>query len=154
MLHEGQYKDNAFTPVVGAMELSEYVFTITDNEKNFPEYTATKRRFRDGSDFIILQMREDSLVNRIRQQAFDIYMNTFTANEINVKRQPYRKDERLQKQLRAIQLCNEHLATIQLCRHKFHLSKKRIKYWGGKTRDLRGVIEKWHDSDRDRFKDI
>jgi hypothetical protein len=154
MLHEGQYKENAFTPVVNAMELSEYVFTITDNAKKFPEYTATKKKFRDNSDFIIIQMREDSLVNKVRQQAFDIYMNVFTANEINLKRQPYRKEERLKKQLRAIQLCDEHLATIQLCRHKFHLSNKRIKYWGGKTIDLRGIIERWHDSDRDRFKDI
>ena len=48
MLHEGQYKENAFTPVVNAMELSEYVFTITDNAKKFPEYTATKKKFRDN----------------------------------------------------------------------------------------------------------
>ena len=31
MLHEGQYKENAFTPVINAMELCDYVFTITDN---------------------------------------------------------------------------------------------------------------------------
>lgn len=154
MLHEGQYKENAFTPVVNAMELCDYVFTITDNAKKFPEYTVTKRKFRDNSDFIILQMREDSIVNKVRQQAYDIYMEVFTANEINLKRQPYRKEERLQKELHAIQLCNEHLATIQLCRRKFHLSNKRIKYWGGKTIDLRGIIERWHDSDRDRFKDL
>ena len=82
MLHEGQYKENAFTPVINAMELCDYVFTITDNAKKFPEYTVTKRKFRDNSDFIILQMREDSIVNKVRQQAYDIYMEVFTANDM------------------------------------------------------------------------
>lgn len=154
MLHEGQYKENAFTPVVEAMNLCDYVFTITDNPKKFPEYVATKKKFFNNSDLVIVQLKEDSIVNKIRQQAYDIYVNTFNANEINLKKQPYRKDERLNKQLKAIQLCEEHLACIQLCRKKFHLSNKRIKYWGGKTIDLRDIIIRWHDSDRDRFKDI
>jgi hypothetical protein len=115
---------------------------------------ASKKKFFNNSEIAIIQLKEDSIVNKIRQQAYDIYVNAFNANEINVKKQPYRKDERLRKQLRAIELCEEHLATIQLCRHKFHLSNKRIKYWGGKTRDLRDVIIRWHNSDKDRFKDI
>ena len=77
MLHEGQYKENSFTPVVNAMDLCEYVFTITDNPKKFPEFVATKKKFFNNSDLVIVQLKEDSIVNKIRQQAYDIYVNTF-----------------------------------------------------------------------------
>lgn len=151
--HAGQYEENDFTPVTSAMELSDYVFLITDNANKFPEYVTTKKE-KDGVTQIIMQLKQDSLTNIVRRQAFEIYMDVFTANEINVNRHPERKKERLSKQLHAIELCNRHLAAIQLCRKKFHLSAKRIKYWGGKTRDLRAVIERWHESDKDRYKDI
>ena len=67
MLHEGQYKENSFTPVVEAMNLCDYVFTITDNPKKFPEYVATKKKFFNNSDLVIVQLKEDSIVNKIRQ---------------------------------------------------------------------------------------
>ena len=151
--NSGQYTENDFTPVVSAMELSDYVFHITDNPNKFPEYTITKKE-KDGMIFVTMQLKQDSLTNIVRRQAFEIYMDVFTANEINLKRHPERKQERLSKQLHAIELCNRHLAAIQLCRKKFHMSYKRMKYWGKKTRDLREVIERWHESDKDRFKGI
>ena len=152
-MNSGQYDENTFTPVVNAMELSDYVFLITDNPNKFPEYTVTKKK-KDDMIIITMQLRQDSLTNIVRRQAFEIYMNVFGANEINVNRHPERKQERLNKQLYAIELCNRHLAAIQLCRKRFHLNYKRIKYWGGKTRDLRETIERWHESDKDRYKDI
>ena len=152
--HEGQFEEHRFTPVTKAMELSDYVFLITDNENKFPEYKMTTKKQPEGNTLVTLVMRQDSLVNVVRRQAFEIYMDLFTANEINLNFHPERKMERLNKQLHAIELCNRHLAAIQLCRKKFHLSMKRIKYWGKKTRDLRETIERWHKSDKDRYKNI
>ena len=154
MIHEGGYKPNTFTPTVLAMDLCDYVFQIPDNAKKFPEDTETTRWNEDGTRTKILIMRQDALINRVRDQAYNIHMLAYTANEINVGRHPERKQERFDRQRRAIELCNEHLATIQLCRKKFHLSTKRIKYWGGMTIKVRTALENWNESDRDRYKNI
>ena len=137
-LEEVKIKANGEDPYIWAKRYAE---ELTKKEK-------------DGMVIVTMQLKQDSLTNIVRRQAFEIYMDVFTANEINLKRHPERKNERLTKQLHAIELCNRHLAAIQLCRKKFHLSYKRIKYWGKKTIDLREVIERWHDSDKDRFKEI
>ena len=57
-------------------------------------------------------------------------------------------------QAEAIALCGDLLADILLCRKHFHLTSKRIKYWGGLVRSTRAAIERWHDSDKARYKDI
>ena len=149
----GQYEENTFTPVVKAMELSDYVFHITDNKNKFPEYVTTVKN-QQGVQNVITELRQDSLINKVRSQAFEIYMDVFTANEININKYPERRGVRLNKQLHAIELCNRHLATIQLCRKTFHLSYRRIRYWGGLVIDLREIIERWHMSDKDRYKDV
>ena len=153
LIHAGEYKPNNFTPVVGAMELADYVITITDNVNKFPDYTMKKRSNDDGAEIVIVQ-RQDSLVNWVREQVRNIFILTYTANEITVNKQPWRKNERLEKQAHAIELCGEHLAAIQLCRKHYHLSNKKVKYWGGKVRDLRSSIEAWHESDKGRYKNI
>jgi len=154
MPNKNDHKPNDFTPVVGAMYLADYVLTITDNISKFPDFIQTERKNADGSVTAVYIQRQDSLVNWVREQAKGIFILTYTANEINVIRQPWRKDERLGKQAEAIRLCSEHLAAIQLCRKHFHLSSRKVKHWGKQTRDLRMAIEGWHEKDRDRYKNI
>lgn len=154
MPNKSDHKPNDFTPVVGAMYLADYVITITDNINKFPDYIQTERKNDDGTVTAIYIERQDSLVNWVREQAKQIFILTYTANEINVAKQPWRKEERLSKQAEAIRLCNEHLAAIQLCRKHFHLSNRKVKHWGQQTRDLRLAIEGWHESDKDRYKYI
>lgn len=137
-----------------AMNLYDYVDTITENQKKFPEYKETETKNRDGTVTKILVMRQDSLVNRIREQAYQIFILLWTANEINLTREPERKNERLNRQAKAIELCGEHLAAIQLCRKHFHLTSKRIKYWGKMTIEVREAAKGWHKSDKNRYKDI
>lgn len=153
-MHAGEYKPNNFTPVVKAMNLFDYVDTITDNQKKFPEYKETEKKEKDGTVTKFLIMRQDSLVNRVREQAYQIYMLLWTANEINVTKEPDRKAERLGKQAKAIEICGEHLAAIQLCRKRFHLTNKRIKHWGKMTIEVRDTAKAWHKSDKDRYKNI
>lgn len=147
-------KPNDFTPVVAAMELADYVLLITDNPKSFPTCKAIAKKNEDGSLTSEVVMLDDSLINKVREQAYQIYMMASRANRINLRYQPYRKQERLKRQLEAISLCEDHLCTIQLCRKHFHLSAKRIKYWGGLTIKARNAIEKWHESDVERYKNI
>ena len=154
MPNTNDHRPNDFTPVVGAMYLADYVLTITDNINKFPDYVQTERKNTDGTVTTVYIQRQDSLVNWVREQAKQIFLLTYTANEINVIRQPWRKDERLGKQAEAIRLCGEHLAAIQLCRKHFHLSTRKVKHWGTQTRELRSAIEGWHDSDKSRYKNI
>ena len=152
-MHAGEYTPNNFTPVISAMNLYDYVDKITSNANKFPEYSLNEKKA--GEDVIrILYMHQDSLVNRVREQAYQIHMLLWTANEINVRKEPDRKPERLYKQLRAIELCDEHLAAIQLCRKRFHLTNKRIRYWGKMTLKVRDAAKAWHKSDVARYKDI
>lgn len=147
-------KPNDFTPVVLSMELADYVLHITNNSKKFPVCKTILKESDDGTMISKVNLLDDTLVNTIRDQAYQIYMNVSRANRINLKYQPDRKQERLDRQLKAISLCEDHLCTIQLCRKYFHLSSKRIKYWGKMTVSVRNAIEKWHESDVRRYKSI
>ena len=112
------------------MELAEYTLKITGNINKFPDYTVKERQNKDGTVQQIYVFRDDSLTNIVREESRNIFHLTFTANEINLKRQPWRKGERLSKQADAIRICDEMLADIQLCRKHFHLSNKKVLYWG------------------------
>lgn len=144
-------KPNSFTPVVKATELANYVLHITDNPKTFPTHKTDVRQREDGTLCMEITALDDTLVQEVKKQAHDIYMNVSRANRINLNYQPYRKRERLMRQLEAISLCEDHLCTIQLCRKHFHLSSKRIKYWGKMVVETRNAIEKWHESDVSRY---
>lgn len=154
MATENQHKPNDFTPVVGAMNHAEYVFLITDNLNKFPDFSIKEKKNPDGTVTQLIVFRQDSLTNTVRSMANEIFMLTYTANEINLNRQPWRKEERLQKQADAIRICGDLLAEIQLCRKHFHLSSRKIKHWGSMVRDLRTAIEGWHEKDKDRYRNI
>lgn len=154
MANEGMHKPNDFTPVIGALDLADYVIKITDNFNKFPDFTEKQRKNPDGTVTSFYIQRQDSLVNWVREQAKEIFVLTYSANRINLTRQPWRKEERLRKQERAVDLCVEHLAGIQLCRKHFHLTNSKVKYWGGKTVILMNAIDNWNTSDRDRYKNI
>lgn len=154
MANAGDHKPNNFTPVVGAMYLADHVITITDNVNKFPDFVVKERKNEDGTVTQILIQRQDSLTNWVREQAKQIFILAFTANEINLNRQPWRKNERLAKQAEAISICEEHLAAIQLCRKHFHLTNRKVSHWGKMTLEVKAAIEGWHKSDKDRYKDI
>ena len=121
MQNSNQHRPNDFTPVTGAMDLADYVINITDNINNFPDFIHTERKNPDGTISEVFIQRQDSLIQIVRDQTLRIFLLTFSANEINLTREPWRKAERLEKQADAIRLCGEHIASIQLCRKHFHL---------------------------------
>lgn len=154
MTHEGQHKPNPFSTVAKAMEVAEYTFLITDNPNKFKDYVVKEKQNEDGTVSKMYIWRNDSLTNRVRDLANYIYVLSWTANEIDLRYQPERKAERLSKQVEAISKCDVMLAEIQLCRKHFHLNHRKVMYWGGLVRDTRKALEGWHESDKDRYKDI
>ena len=151
MQHTGEHRPNEFTPVVSAMELADHVILITDNANKFPDFSMKRKKNEDGTVTEIYIQRQDSLVNWVRDQAKQIFVLLYTANKINLNNEPWRKAERLGNQLKAISLCEEHMATIQLCRKHFHLSAKKIEYWGGLALKVKNSTQKWHESDKRRY---
>ena len=154
MANEGDHRPNDFTAGNAALELVNHVFLITDNTNKFPEYKQTEKEASNGKTIVTLVMRSDSLVNRVRDQAYNIFLKAFKANGIDLRKEPERKAERLRLQVEAIELCDEHLAAIQICRKHFHLSSKKVKHWGDLTRKAKNLLIAWHDSDKVRFKNI
>lgn len=118
-----------------AMELAVYTLDICKNKNTFlPEY-------------------QTFLTDKIVQAALDIYINTWTANNIRVTEE--RKKElwswRSKLQYQAILDCNNLLAYIGLARRVFHLREKRVEYWSGKAIEARNYIKKWRESDKQRY---
>ena len=154
MANANEHNPNDFTPVIGAMDLADYVLTITSNLNVFPDFSIKETRNPNGTVTQIYVLREDSLTNIVRTEAREIYHLTYSSNHITLKKEPWRKEERLSKQLDALSKCDDLLSDIQLCKRHFHLSTRRTLYWGKKVCDLKKAIEKWHESDKNRYKDI
>ena len=118
-----------------ARELAIYTIKICTNKNVFlPEY-------------------ESALTADIIHTAKDIYINTWTANNIRVegkhKEELWKWRSKLQKQ--AILDCNNLLALIGLSRTLFHLKGKRVTYWSEQVLVARNYIKKWRESDVERY---
>lgn len=154
MYHDDLKKPNNFTPVVKACELADYVYQITNNPKTFPDYTLQKEETEDGRVVMVYAVRPDSLTNWVRDQARRIFVLLYTANKIDLDKEPWRKQERLSKQAEAIRLCEEHDAAIELCKKHFRFSKRRRLAWGRVVREVKIATIGWHKSDKARYKDV
>lgn len=104
-----------------ANELTVYTLQITTNRKVFaPRY--------------------DVLTKRIIDCAFGIGQDIWEANDIKVSS---RDDllERRRLQQRALRQCDVLLYCITLAKRTFHLSGKRVKYWSGQVRTVKGMLK-------------
>jgi len=118
--------------LVEAQGLAAYTMQICKNEKVFlPEYRS-------------------SITDDIVHTANQIFIDLWTANNIYVKTKADRA-ERRRLQESAANGCNNLLALMQIAHKVFHLKTKRIKYWGGRTIEVRNLIRAWRDSDSRRY---
>lgn len=118
-----------------ARELALYTIKICQNKNIFiPEY-------------------QSSLTDDIVRTAKDIYINSWTANNIRVsgKNSNELLEWRSRLQRQAILDCNNLLALIGLARPLFHLKGKKVKYWPEQTLKARNYIKKWRESDIGRY---
>ena len=77
MATQNQHRPNDFTPVVGAMELADYVIKITDNPNKFPDFVVKEKTKADGTVVQMFIQRQDSLTNWVREQAKEIFIRQF-----------------------------------------------------------------------------
>ncbi len=132
----GERKMEVFTK---ANDLAMYTIKICNNPKVFlPEYRS-------------------ALTDDIVGTAKDIFMFAWDANGIRVTDRdgniiPEKYAERRRFQEISIRKCNDLLALMQMAQRLFHLKTKRIKYWGQMTIEVRGLLQKWKESDVKRYK--
>lgn len=120
---------------VQAHDLACYTLQITKNKNVFSE------------DY------QEVLTNKIIQAALDIHLCVWSANNVLVKT-PEDYQNRRQLQDTACIRCNVLLSLIDIAKSIFHLSGKRVHYWGSKVVTTRNLIRAWRESDYKRYKDI
>lgn len=122
---------------IKAEYLASYTLEITANENVFlPEY-------RKG-------LTDDIVVT-----AKNIYLGIREANDVTVRMgtvfhmQDYMDRNRLQRQ--ALRNCKRLLYLIDLAHRRFHLSSKRVKYWGKIVKNVKDRVCGWIDADTKRY---
>ncbi len=98
---------------------------------------------------IFLPKYREAVTNDLISDAKNIYKLCRAANRIKIKSRSAK--DRLELQAEAGKLCNDLLDSMLIAERVFHLSKKRIKYWGDMTIKVREEIRGWMQSDRLRI---
>lgn len=130
-------EEGKFSLAVKAEALVSYTLEITANERVFlPEY-------------------RKSLTDDIVETAKNIYLEIREANDIIVRMgtrfhfQDYTERNHLQR--RALRNCKRLLYLIDLAHRRFHLSSKRVKYWGRLVKSVKDRIYGWMEDDSRRY---
>lgn len=130
---EGKRKTSKLDALIKAKSLTAYTLQICANEKTFPpQYRGI-------------------ITDDIVKLAKDIFIVAWTANNIYVKEDPAKWERRKSLQAQAISKCESLLVLIQIAQETMHLSSKRVKYWGEKVLEVRGLLRGWYNSDCNRY---
>ncbi len=113
------------------------------------EILANKKKFPEEYDHV--------LGDDLKRVGQSVYRNCKLANDLRVQKPvtgeiiPEAREARFRMQKQAIQDCNELLILIDMAYGTYHLTSKRVAYWGKITREAREYIKKWHAADIKRY---
>lgn len=130
-------KEGRFSLAIEAERLARYTIQITANEKVFvPEY----RR---------------AITDDIVTSAKNIYLSIMEANDVKVRMDtPHQMADwllRRRHQQEALRNAKRLLRLMDLAHRLFHLSSKRVKYWGEMVCGVKNRIQGWMESDKERY---
>ena len=130
--------EGKFSLATKAEYLARYTIEITSNENVFfPEYRK--------------QVTDD-----IVETAKNIYLGIREANDVTIRMgtafqmKDYMDRNRLQMEV--LRNCKRLLYLIDLAHRIFHLSSKRVKYWGKLVKNVKDRVYGWIDDDTLRYK--
>jgi len=132
-------KEGRLVVLVKALEVANYTNGILANKKKFPVEL------------------DEVLGNDIKRNGQAIYRNCRLANDLRVQKpvtgeiDEEAKEARYRLQTNAIQACTELLICIDMAYGTYHLSAKRVAYWGKITKEARDYIRKWRTADKKRY---
>jgi len=127
-----------------ARSLCRYSLNILQNNRHF------KVRPTGDEEDDTRNPPQPELVAKIRETVLDAYISAFSANETVFTKDNYRHRRQLQD--RSIAKLNELLALIELSIPVFHTDLRRVEYWTGCVKSVRGQVQTWKESDYRRFK--
>ena len=134
---ESKRAENKLQVLLDAQSLAAYTLRICKNPKVFTP------------DF------QHLLTEKITNTAIDVFVNLWTANNILMKPGTENftdnRKERKRLQDEAARNCNNLLALIQIAKPIFHLSGKRVRFWGKNVIKVRNLTRAWQESDIKRF---
>lgn len=133
---QGERSHAKLEVMVKAQDLLIYTLQITKNKKVFTE------------EF------QAPVTDEIIKTAQSIFYDAWEANNIRVAGNPDAWRERRTLQQRAARKCNRLLAQMQVAQRVLHFKTKRLKYWGGKTIEVRNLLRAWCDADQKRYGDL
>lgn len=117
---------------VKSRAVAVYTLQITKNKKVFTEEY------------------QEAITDKIISTALNIHCLVWSANNTTVTSYEAMR-ERLSLQEKAVVQCNVLLSLIDIAKPLFHLTTKRVMFWGGMVVDARNLIRLWHDADRKRY---
>ena len=117
---------------VKSRDLACYTLQITKNKKVFAEEY------------------QSAITDKIISTALNIHCYAWTANNILVNDYTTMQ-ERLSYQRQAIVQCNILLSLIDIAKPLFHLSSKKVIFWGKSTIETRNLLRAWRKADYDRY---
>lgn len=134
---ESKREENKLQVLLDAQSLAAYTLRICKNPKVFiPEF-------------------QHLLTDKIASTAVDIFVSLWTANNILMKpgTENFTDNQKERKRLQdeAARNCNNLLALIQIAKPIFHLSGKRVRFWGKNIIKVRNLTRAWQESDNKRF---
>lgn len=122
---------NKFQVLIEAQKLCKYTLEICTNENVFiPRY-------------------KTALTDDLIRISKDIFINLLNANRKDLVKEHKLRKAKMDK---AIDLCDDLLSLIQIAKPIFHLSNKRIKYWGSLIFNVQNLTRSWKESDLVRYK--
>lgn len=121
---------NTFVAVDNARKLAVYTIQICDNEKVFlPAHHTT--------------------TDEIKTTAQNIYLDLRAANGYSIRANDPERQQNLviRRRLkeRALHNCDKLLGLISISHQLYHLSLRRVKYWGQMVVDQKAMIRGWMD---------
>lgn len=118
---------------VKARELAAYTAHILKNSKVFDPNV------------------DEELIKRIKNCAYDICVKSWGANRLHADTSREDRVARYRLQEESIILCGDMLVYINIAKSVFHLHRKRMKYWGEMIQNVGALLQKWKESDVDRY---
>ena len=134
-LHKKDHKPTTLQVVVDLKRLYCHSAKIMPNEKVF----------NPKNDF------HNSTLIRINETLLDMFSKAFTANTINVEKEPRLAGERLALQCFAIEDARQLLAVFDLAKSQFHLPERKFWNWMEMLVEAKNKLVAWHKSDFERY---
>lgn len=136
---------------VPVSERSEGKFSLAIKAESLARYTIEIA----SNENVFLPVYRERLTDEIVMHALEAYMEIRDANDtivhVGSKDQHHEWMERRRHQEQALTHCRRLLWLIDIAHRVFHLSGKRVKYWGEMTINVRNRIQAWMQNDAERY---